>query len=519
MARGARRKSTWYDAFLDVGIWILFVLLLIPAGAVGYVIGKDQANDEPATTEQAQSGDGAAAQTGIESAPAFSADELTAEPKDAWLTNGGTLSNQRYSPLDEIDADNVKDLKGVWMTDLNGSGVAAKYSAEGQPIVYEGTMYIPTGADDVFAVDVASGKILWEYQAHLEQTISTVCCGWLSRGVALGDGKVYIGRLDGKLVALDQQTGKVAWETVVGRWQDGFTLAPRRLLRRHGDRGRLRRRVLARGRVTAYDTKTGKQKWKFWTIPGPGETGRRHLPGTPTPGRQVALRSGGRTAVDPELGLLYFSTGNAAPDLNGSMRGGRQPVHGVDRGGRHEDGRVQVALPGSSPRHLGLRRPEPGRPLRRHGRRGSPRPRGRPAGSTSSTVRPANRSSDPEQPVPQLASQKTAKTQPIPSYPPFIPQKVTADNVQNVSELKLNGPAKNLPVKPAKEMYTPFDDKAITVVVPGPQGGTNWQPTSYNPETEMFYVWRRPRSRAWCSRTKPCRRTSKARSPTSAARS
>ena len=94
----------------------------------------------------------------------------------------------------------------------------------------------------------------------------------------------------------------------------------------------------------------------------------------------------------------------------------------------------------------------------------------------------------PEQPVPQLASQKTAKTQPIPSYPPFIPQKVTAENVQNVGQLKLNGPAKDLPVKAAKEMYTPFDDKAITVVVPGPQGGTNWQPTSYNPETEMFYV-------------------------------
>ena len=86
-------------------------------------------------------------------------------------------------------------------------------------------MYIPTGADDVFAVDVASGKILWEYQAHLEQTISTVCCGWLSRGVALGDGKVYIGRLDGKLVALDQQTGKVAWKTQSsGAGRTGFTL-------------------------------------------------------------------------------------------------------------------------------------------------------------------------------------------------------------------------------------------------------------------------------------------------------
>ena len=126
MARKAKRKSTWYDAFLDVGIWILFALLLLPAGAVGYVIGKDQASDEPATTEQAQAGEGADGQTGIEAAPAFSADDLTAEPEDAWLTNGGTLMNQRYSPLDEIDTDNVKDLKGVWMTDLKGSGVAAK---------------------------------------------------------------------------------------------------------------------------------------------------------------------------------------------------------------------------------------------------------------------------------------------------------------------------------------------------------------------------------------------------------
>ena len=293
MARGAKRKSNWYDAFLDVGIWILFVLLLIPAGAVGYAIGKDQANDEPATTEQAQSGEGAATETGIESAPAFSADELTAEPKDAWLTNGGTLSNQRYSPLDEIDTDNVKDLKGVWMTDLNGSGVAAKYSAEGQPIVYEGTMYIPTGADDVFAVDVASGKILWEYQAHLEQTISTVCCGWLSRGVALGDGKVYIGRLDGKLVALDQQTGKVAWEAVVGRWQDGFTLTHAPLY--YDDMvivGGSGGEFSLRGRVTAYDAKTGKQKWRFWTIPGPGETGHDTWPADTDAWKTGAPRSG-----------------------------------------------------------------------------------------------------------------------------------------------------------------------------------------------------------------------------------
>ncbi len=490
MPRGERRKRGWYDAFMDAGIWLLFAALLLPVGLVGYAIGKNQADDEPGTrAEQTQQPDGAATDAGIAAAPAFSADELSEEPKEAWLTNGGTLMNQRYSPLDEIDTDNVEDLKGVWMTDLKGSGAAAKYSAEAQPIVYRGTMYVPTGADDVFAVDVDSGKILWEYKANLEQTISTVCCGWLSRGVALGDGKVYIGRLDGKLVALDQKTGKVAWETVVGRWQDGFTLTHAPLY--YDDMvivGGSGGEFSLRGRVTAYDAKTGEQKWRFWTIPGPGETGHDSWPQDTD-----AWKTGGAPvwqtpAVDPELGLLYFSTGNAAPDLNGSKRGGDNlftasivavdaetgkyrwhyqqvhhdiwdydgpsPVVLFDVGGKK--GLAQASKTG----WLYLLDRETGKPLL----------------------------PIPEKPVPQLASQKTAKTQPIPSYPPFIPQKVTADDVQNVGQLKLNGAAKNLPVKPAQQMYTPFDDKAITVVVPGPQGGTNWQPTSYSPETEMFYV-------------------------------
>ena len=90
-------------------------------------------------------------------APAFSADDLSAEPTNVWLTNGGSLANQRYSPLDAIDTGNVEDLKGVWMTDLE-SATAAKYSAEAQPIVYDGVIYVPTGDDDVFAVDLEIGR-------------------------------------------------------------------------------------------------------------------------------------------------------------------------------------------------------------------------------------------------------------------------------------------------------------------------------------------------------------------------
>ena len=375
------------------------------------------------------------------------------------------------------------------MTDLKGSGVAAKYSAEAQPIVYDGVMYVPTGADDVFAVDVKSGKILWQYEGKLEQTISTVCCGWLSRGVALGDGKVYLGRLDGKLVALDQKTGKVAWETAVGRWQDGFTLTHAPLYYDGmvivgGSGGEFS----LRGRVTAYDAKTGKQKWRFWTIPGPGETGHDTWPQD-----NEAWKTGGAPvwqtpAVDPELGLLYFSTGNASPDLNGSKREGDNlftaSIVAIEaKTGKYRWHYQQVHhdiwdYDGPSP--VVLFDVDGKKGLAQASKTGWLYLLDRETGEPLLPI--------PEKPVPQLASQKTAKTQPIPSYPPFIPQTVTDDHLQNVGQLKLNGPLKNLPVKRANEMYTPFDDKAITVVVPGPQGGTNWQPTSYNPETEMFYV-------------------------------
>ena len=117
-------------------------------------------------------------------------------------------SNQRYSTLDEIDTSNVAQLKGVWRTHLKGSGVAAKYSGESQPIVQDGVIYITTGNDDVFAVSVDIGKILWEHKSNISQEISTICCGWLNRGVGIGDGRLYLGQLDGKVVALDPNTGE-----------------------------------------------------------------------------------------------------------------------------------------------------------------------------------------------------------------------------------------------------------------------------------------------------------------------
>jgi glucose dehydrogenase len=109
--------------------------------------------------------------------PSFSAEELARDPGTDWITNGGSTLNQRFAPSDELTPRNVGGLRGVWRARLDGSGVAAKYSGEAQRIVYGDTMYVVTGADDVFALDVGTGEKRWVYQAELDQKIDTVCCG------------------------------------------------------------------------------------------------------------------------------------------------------------------------------------------------------------------------------------------------------------------------------------------------------------------------------------------------------
>ncbi len=121
-------------------------------------------------------------------------DRLVKSPADKdWVTNGGSLMNQRYSTLKQINTSNVKQLKGAWMTRLKGSGYGGKYSAEATPLVKDGIMYVVTGNDDVFAMNAKTGEILWERWSGIDQKISTVCCGWLNRGLAMGEGMLFLG--------------------------------------------------------------------------------------------------------------------------------------------------------------------------------------------------------------------------------------------------------------------------------------------------------------------------------------
>jgi alcohol dehydrogenase (cytochrome c) len=265
----------------------------------------------------------ALAQPSITPAPSFTPEELLPPVTDNWATNGGNLYNQRYSALTAITRDNVAGLKAEWRTHLNGSGLAPQYSGQAQILEYEGTLYVITGANDVFALDAATGAILWTYTANLDPARVNVCCGWTNRGVAMGDGKIFFGRLDARLVALDQRTGEVVWDIQAEDPLQGYSITSPPLYydgmlisgfagSNQGIRGRLR----------AYDADTGKEIWTFYTIPAPGE------PGSETwPQDNDAWRYGGGAVwqtptVDPDLGLIYFATGNAFPEFNGAIRAG-----------------------------------------------------------------------------------------------------------------------------------------------------------------------------------------------------
>src|SRR5579872_4742837 len=190
-----------------------------------------------------------------------------------WITYGGALNNERYSTLDQINTSNVSGLKGAWLTRL-GSARGSKYIQEADPLVIDGVMYIPTGNDDIFALDGKTGKKLWEYASDIPQVNDLICCGWDNRGVASGMGMIFTGELDGSFVALDQQTGKVVWRTQLEDYHDGYSITG---ATRYFDglvyTGMSGGENGVRGRVYGLDAKTGQEVWRFYTIPAPGDFG------------------------------------------------------------------------------------------------------------------------------------------------------------------------------------------------------------------------------------------------------
>ena len=238
-----------------------------------------------------------------------------------WPHYGGTQASWRYSALDQINTTNVKNLAPAWMFQTGDY----EQGLQSTPIVLNGVLYLVTSRSQVFALDATNGNLIWQYKYPYPRGPQRP----QNRGLAVADGKVFVGTYDDYLVAIDQKTGKESWKVAVNdAKQCGCTINSAPLVAKNkviigeaGGDGALR------GYLTAFDTKTGRLAWRFYTIPGTGEKGNETWKG------DSWKFGGGATwmtgSFDPGLNLVYWGTGNAASDMYAEDR---------DPGGNGDDG-------------------------------------------------------------------------------------------------------------------------------------------------------------------------------------
>ena len=233
-----------------------------------------------------------------------------AQSGNDWAEYGADGANTRYSSLNQINTGNVKNLKAAWVHSLGTND-----SQESSPIVVGGTMYVTssTGPRFVFALDAKTGAKKWTYQPELPQDyMSTVCCGLDNRGVAVANGKVFYGRLDAKMDALDANTGKRLWSVTVADYRKGYAISsPPLIVKDMVVTGMAGGEYGVRGFVAAYKQSTGEQVWKTYTIPGPGEPGNETWKGDSW--KTGAASTWGVGSYDAKRNTIYWATSNAGP--------------------------------------------------------------------------------------------------------------------------------------------------------------------------------------------------------------
>ena len=404
---------------------------------------------------------GCASQPGDSASKGF----LAPAAKDYPLV-GGNIGNQHYSALGQIDTANVKSLGGAWMVHLEDDkgGIA---NMQAPPVVIDGIIYITTGLQNVFAIDGKTGVTKWKYTpADKPRSIS-------NRGVANGEGKVFTGQGD-HLIALDQKTGKLLWSSLISdqprssspgapAYYDGMVYVGVT-----GGGG-------MRGQIVAFEATTGKMAWRFWVVPGPGEKGNETWEGD-------SWKHGGgpmwmNPSIDPELGLIYYGTGNPSAETDGSHRGGdnlfTSSVLALDlKTGAYRwhyqmvhhdlwDYDVEGAPLLADINYLGQKR----KILVATGKTGMVYILDRTNGKPLIGIK--------ETPVPQEPRNKTSKTQPIPIGDSFVPT--------------CPGKADTLPGMEQSCVFGAFWDKAV-IIAPGSQGGNAWAPMAFSPQTKLVYI-------------------------------
>src|SRR6187431_2521603 len=236
------------------------------------------------------------------------------EPQN-WITYSGGYAGWRHSQLTQITPANVKNLELKWILPNQVFG-----AWQSSPIVVDGMMYITQRPNDVLAVDATTGRVFWQYR-YVVSPDARVCCGANNRGVAILGDVLYMGTLDGHLVAINRTSGRSLWDVPVGDPKLGYSITMAPLI--------VKDKVLVgsgggeygiRGFIAAFDAKTGKELWRFYTIPGPGEKGHDTW-------SDDSWKSGGASvwvtpSYDPALNLTYWGVGNPGPDFNPDQRPG-----------------------------------------------------------------------------------------------------------------------------------------------------------------------------------------------------
>jgi quinohemoprotein ethanol dehydrogenase len=235
-----------------------------------------------------------------------------------WLSYGRTYDEQHFSPLTEINTTNVRELGLAWFADI-----PLNQGQEATPLVVDGTIYLASSWSNVFAFDARTGALLWRYDPKVPREWAVnVCCGVVNRGAAVWHGRVYVGTLDGRLVALDASSGTEVWSVdTIDKSKRYSTTGAVRIVKGKVLIGNSGAEFGVRGYVTAYDADTGKLAWRFYTVPGNPADGFENdamaMAATTWHGEWWKLGGGGTPwdaiVYDPESALLYIGTGNGSP--------------------------------------------------------------------------------------------------------------------------------------------------------------------------------------------------------------
>ena len=236
-----------------------------------------------------------------------------------WLTYSGTYFSQRFSTLTQITTGNVRLLQLQWVYQAQ-SAEPSDSKFEATPLVVDGVMYTVRPPNDVVALDAATGQVRWT-KVYAPAAAARTCCGRVNRGLAVLDDMLFMGTIDGRLLALSAADGRIVWNVPIGRPEAGYSITHAPLVVNDtvivgpagGEFG-------IRGFLAAFDVKTGNERWRFYTVPGPGESGSDSWSGDSwkTGGGPIWMTG----SYDAETNLTYWGVGNPGPIYNGDSRTG-----------------------------------------------------------------------------------------------------------------------------------------------------------------------------------------------------